>query len=711
MASDLIKLFRVDVLYPLADEKSINDFIASFSYLPWPNFDKKLFVPTVLGTVATFLDIYHVVRDLYESQIKVKTDPRFCASLFEWGNDDPLQDVFLTYFGGYPPRNEISKDYSDFVEKYLRGSRITLATDAQVEPSALKAVTPSTLTAHKLEWERVPDRGSNGVYVGQADDFEDIVNFWNLRAADVEVIFYDPRHQDRLEKVKDAFVGMFSDDEVDLARLQKSMAVWSKDGRIVDLRPFGRLRSVLQRAVGAGTWNGSNLKVARFHLDRSKSILGTVSDDDPIPELAIQLPEKPLFDEPDLRAQKVVVGVFPVGVALEQEESTFQIPYFPALNQFYGRRMYFNSAELRVGGSGPAIITSITTSHLNLRAIRKQELIAEIFKVFGMKAQLSVPGRIASRLIRQMGGIQGCRVFKIRGVRELLDNLTPRDSFDRTRAVCTIGCNDPQTGIPNFSKYKDLYIEYREPGSLRPEDAFLFLLKKKAFQVGLSFTCPHCELEPWVSLDDLTTEIKCEYCANVFLATTQLRDRNWKYRRSGLFGKENNQEGSIPVVLTLQQLDTILNSNKILTTNFTIEPVTAQIERCETDFVLLHQDTFDDKMSIAIGECKTRKEISDEDVRKLSRVADVFEENGVDSYIVFSKLASFTSDEIARCRAAQLANRLRVIMLTNRELEPYFVYEQTIREFEVQSSVNSLEGLAEDTDSIYFHPKPRLKPA
>jgi hypothetical protein len=310
-----------------------------------------------------------------------------------------------------------------------------------------------------------------------------------------------------------------------------------------------------------------------------------------------------------------------------------------------------------------------------------------------------------------MGDIQGCRVFKISGVRTLLQSYGPQKHFERSAAIQTIRECDPQTGVPKFSKYERLFIEPRKHGPLTPEQVFTFLVKKGVFQVGLSLVCPHCELEPWIPLDDVATEVGCEYCGKNFLITPQLRDRNWKYRRSGLFGRENNQEGSVPVVLTLQQLDSTLHDNRIFTTNMLIEPISARIEPCETDFVLIEQGFGSDRVSVAVGECKTRKEISEDDVRKLSLVADVFEENGLDAFIVFSKIDPFTADEIARCRVAQGNFGMRVIMLTNRELEAtYFMYEQTEKEFMIRPSAGYLKGLAESTDIIYFHPRPKPAP-
>jgi hypothetical protein len=710
IAKPLVKLFRVDALYPVAEEGLIEDFIATFPWLPWPSFRKALFVTGEERTIAEFLDIYHVVRHIFEQEIRGKSNPTFSATQFEWDTADPLRDIFLAFLGGYPPKDEIHKDYSDFVSKNLLGKTIQLAIADQVDPVVLKAITPSVLTNYWVEWDASPVRAGDGVYVGEADDFEDIVNFWNLRAADAELIFFDPRHRERLVRFKDAFVEPFSKRTANAPTFEPQMSVWSKEGRDVDLAQF-KLDNVLCNMVSEATWNGFNLKPTRFHIGRSKASFGTITENGQDRELSVQLPEKPFFEDIELHEQKLVASVSSIGLYSTEDESTLKIPFLPILNAFCGRRMYSNSQRIRIEIDGIGIITSVTRNHVNLRSIPKRELISEIFRGFGMNAEVSAPGRIASRLIAQMGGIQGCRVFKIPGVRDLLEAYGPQTPFERTNAIQKIGRCNPNTGVPNFSEYEGLFIESRESGPLKPDHALTFLLKRGVFQVGLTFSCPHCELEPWIPLDDLATEVRCEYCGKAFLTTPLLRDRNWRYRRSGLFGRDNSQEGSIPVVLTLQQLDTIVSMENLFVTNMTIAPITANIEPCETDFVLIEQRFWDERISIAIGECKTRNEISDDDVRKLSLVATALEENGLNCFLVFSKLAAFTAEEIARCRAAQPHHEMRVIMLTDRELEPYFVYERTEQEFQIRSSAISLKNLAECTDSIYFHPKPKAKPA
>jgi len=44
----------------------------------------------------------------------------------------------------------------------------------------------------------------------------------------------------------------------------------------------------------------------------------------------------------------------------------------------------------------------------------------------------------------------------------------------------------------------------------------------------------------------------------------------------------------------------------------------------------------------------------------------------------------------------------RAIMLTDRELEPYFVYERTAKEFDIKGTTVSFEDMAIVTDRVFF---------
>jgi hypothetical protein len=299
-----------------------------------------------------------------------------------------------------------------------------------------------------------------------------------------------------------------------------------------------------------------------------------------------------------------------------------------------------------------------------------------------------------------MGGLDGCRPFKIAGVRNLIENHKPEQSFDRGCAMQTImgkGTTNP------LSNYQYLYIEPREPGSeLTPGSVLSYLLDKGVFRAGLKFDCPNCQLEFWRSLDDAKTHLECEYCGHDFNVASQLKDKAWAFRRSGLFGRNDHQEGAIPVLLTLQQLKRNSIRDTLFSTAMNFRPKGAAIQECESDFVMVRSRNVDHRIEVVIGECKTRSPITADDVRKLATIADTFPSVQYNVYIVFSKLASFSEEEIEIIKSANSKHHMRVIMFTERELEPHFIYERTAKEFDIAQTATSLSDMAVATSRIFF---------
>lgn len=708
-AAQLVRLYEVDALFPAADDPELKAFSQRFSHLRWPVIHEALVIGGFKGKWhATFLDIYHPVRTIYEEEIDGKQEPRLTATLYEWGAGDPLENVLLAQFGAYPSPEEFHLDYGGMVQRNLKGAKVTLPIDGQVPADAFRKLTPSALSRFDLWRDRSPNWDFPGLYVGEANDFGDVVNFWNLRAASVEVLFFDPGHEARLGEMARAYLKLVRERPREDGGFESDLSIWSKEGRNVDLAAFQEAKQIGRVEIRDGLWNGLNLKPPLMYMEDER-VLASRSENDGIPSLTFELREKPFYEGYEVHTQHYVASIEPLAFG-EDEQLTFGYPHLPELNDFY-RGNACLADGIRSGRNGLGVITDVATKTLSIRALRRRSLVTSIFEAFGIKAKVSEAGRIASRLIQQMGGVQGCRVFKIAGVRALIEKYRPFQSFTRSDATQIIGEVDPVTHVPNFARYESLFIEPREGQKLKPHHVFDFMARKNVFRVGLKFTCPNCELEFWTSLDDLGTEVTCEYCGQRFNVTSQLKDGAWAYRRSGLFGREDHQQGAIPVALTLQQLDTVLSSDTTFVTSMTIESSTDSFEACETDLVIVSERGFyEERLGVAIGECKGRGEITEEDVRKLSQVANAFPTDRIAAYIIFSKAAPFTADEIARCRAAQPAGRSRVILLSNRELEPYFVYEWAAKEFLIDSTAISLEDLAKTTHALYFDPKPKPQP-
>jgi len=705
LARALTDIFEVAVLYPVSSTATVDAFIKSFPDLPWPKFERELYIDSPIGKVASFIDVYHPLRSLFEEHIKDKPEPRVSSTLYQWDSVDPLSHILLATFGSYPNRDEIGKDYSGFFVDNLRGQRVEIGKADNLPPDAYGKLTPSALTAFGLDWSGFSPRGDAGFYIGDAGSFDDLINFWNLRAANLDLLFYDLAHKGRLEALKDAYVAELLKRPADPVIGPNRMEFWSRLHEIPNEIDFGHgiIWSVIH---DEGIWNGLNVNPRRVYINE-QSALASVTDSMTRPSLSFQLPSKPFFKDVAFH-QSVMVSVSPLVDPFGQEEFTFRPPHIPELNGYYGRESYLAGREVRSENDGLGIILDLRCNDLTLRALPSRELIVQVFRAFGMRAEPSQAGLIAGRLIKQMGGLQGCRVFKITGVRNLIEKYSSLQAFTRSAAIQIIGQNDPETGQPRFEDFENLFIEQRSNPKLTPEHAFKYLVRNAVFRAGLNLECPYCQLDFWLPLDDIATEVRCELCGNSLNITGQLHDRDWAYRRSGLFGRQDHQEGSVPVVVTLQQIDTIMSDKMIYTTAMKIDPITANVAPCETDFVIVGRNNYQRKTPLAIGECKGRKEITEQDVGNLARIADAFARTRIEPFIVFAKTTSFTQDEIARCQQAQGQYGSRVILLSARELEPYFVYERTEKEFEIRSTAISLEDLARATQNIYFDLRPKM---
>ena len=305
------------------------------------------------------------------------------------------------------------------------------------------------------------------------------------------------------------------------------------------------------------------------------------------------------------------------------------LPRIAELNEYYGFNYHFLGFHVRAQKDGIGIFGHTYSDSLTLHPISPDKVIVELFKVFGIIASLSQPGLLAKRLIAQMGGLQDCRAFKIAGVRNLLKEIGLGADVTRSTSIETIsgikGITDDaekKTKIKEFQdKYGALYIEAREPPyvKLDAHHTFDYLLKKKVFQAGLEIKCPNCLLEFWLHIDDVKAQVNCSYCDHQFNITPMLRDRDWRFRRSGLFSM--NEQGSVPVALLLQQMDTVFHG-LYFATAMNLKPSSADIDSCETDFVILASGSKlgRESQQLVIGECKTTDTIDRDDIDKLAKV-------------------------------------------------------------------------------------------
>jgi hypothetical protein len=714
-ALELVNLFRVDLVLPIGDSPAVRGFASRFSYLINPFFGEGIFINGGKGQRhAQLLDIQNMLihlRDVRDIEAIRKGGVR----IYSWQTDDPLANVFLMQLGSYPTVEETGIDYVDMLAEATYAKEHSIDNGGLLQANMLDFPTIAALSRYRLQAHYGIQNRWNwpGYFVGDAADVGDLISFWNLRATDIPLLFVDSGQIDRYADVIPAWEKRMQDMIAPRSdEWERRLGVWSRKDIDQAGRLLGNLK-LLRCRISMGTWNGLNVRAPMMHFGEA-SALGVFGREGDKPRISFALPEKPFSGDVWFQTQHVVASLSFLGGLYGDEQYTLDPPYVPELNEFYSRTMHFEYNKLRIEPGRVGVIIDAHDHDSFLCALPAAELVERVFEISGYTARLSPAGLIARQLVTQLGGLQGARVFKIPGVRRLLKTHGPMATFTKEAALQLIASKDPQNPNARFADHQNLFIKTRLPGrKLQPDDVFAYLVEKGLFRIGAELKCSNCSMRSWYALDSLKQRVVCELCGREYDATRQLVEGVWDYRRSGILGAEKNAQGAIPVALTLQQLHTTLHG----VSDAEIYSPSLEIERkdggglppCEIDFVWISSRSpflHDRKPAVILGECKDSVAMNFKDVENLRRLADSIPRERFDTFVLLSKLAPFTAEEIDLARTLNDRYRQRAILLTERELEPYRIYERTKKEYPISEYGSTPEDLARVTFEVYFREKP-----
>ena len=729
-ARALVEAFRADLVLPLGASDEVKAFAATFKHLISPFFHDGAFMGEGRDARAQVLDVQNAMafaRDTPEWKEIQDRKPR----VYKWAAEDPLADVFLMQLGAYPGKESVDIDYESMFRAAFEASEVVIENGAALPADIFDYPSISSVSRHRLRrhhsvhsyWDY------HGFYLGDASNLGDLAAFWNLRAADLALLFVDRaqarRYAQEIPVWKKYTAEMLSHRR---ESAHQEYAIWWRREHIGDAgdtaalqEPFG-IEPCTICGVDEYLWNGLNLKPPVMHFGEVAS-LGVLVTEGNKPKVSFGLNDRPYAADPWFHTQHLVASVSFLGGLYGRNDFTLDPPYVPELNEFYARSMHFSYDRLRIESERIGLIVDAADSDSFVYALPTAELFKSVFALAGFTANISPGGLIARQLLAQLGGVQGGRVFKIPGARRLIKTHGPTSSFGKHAALHLIGGKDEGNPEAQFQDHKNLYLEPRERGVLLdPPHVFAYMVGKRLFRIGFNLNCPHCQLPSWFPVDDLRQHVNCQMCGESFDATNQLVGGQWAYRRSGVLGVERNAQGAVPVVLTLQQLDTNMSiglGHGSYSVSLDLTPTTGQLPTpCEIDFAWLMPRRYPERAIVIIGECKDRGQstaqggdggtINSNDIANLRAVADSFPPERFEVYIVLAKLCAFTNEEIELARSLNGEHQLRVIMLTDRELEPYHLFERTEKLFKVDKYGSSPEDLARATVTIFLDPQPLL---
>jgi hypothetical protein len=712
-ACRLIDVFRVDVVFPIGDSDRVKHFPKLFPYLIQPFFNEDIFIgESREHRRAQLLDIHNALVFLRDRpEWRTIKDNRI--RIYSWDAADPLGDIFLLQFGEYPNIDEIGIDYRDI---FLRASNATefridptlpITKDASDHPN-IAFLSRNNLQRHysvEIGWD------TPGFFLGDATNLDDLISYWNLRAADIPLWFVDKHNLERYKDIIPAWERRLREMVTHRRDFDRQVAVWSAlENRDEVRKPFGDLRFVLT-PVSADIWNGRNVRPPMMSFN-TVSTLGAIGQHNgKPPRISFPLGDKPFCGDTWFHTQHLVASVSFIGGLYGDEQHTLVPPFIPELNEFYARAMHFGYNKLRIESERVGLVIDAADTDTFLHALPVADLMERIFDMAGLRSKVSSGGLIVRQLLSRLGGLQGARAFKIPGVRRLLKTHGPMAAFTKKSALELIGSTDSENPDAKFENHADLFFGHRQLDTLlTPGFVFSYLVEKGLFRIGAELTCPSCRMANWIPLDVLKQEVICELCGDQYDTTPQLVAEKWHYRRSGVLGAERNAQGAVPVALTLQQLDT--NLIDVFHTNtyspsLDLAPKTAvDLPPCEVDFVWMISRRYPRKTVVILGECKDQGPVKLEDFAKdienLGRIAGSLPRKRFKTFVLLSKLSPFTADEIHLARNLNDRYRKRVILLTARELEPYHIYERTKLEFKISGYGGTPEEMALATAEMYF---------
>ncbi len=657
----------LDVLYDKYSQKRHAQFIGGLNVLDgtWQ----------LHGRESWCLDLINITDHIWNSRTHAwPADRKGNYVKVDWNVEDPESPLFAVLFGAFPKPNSI---FEQAFTQGLHCDQVSIDSDA-VPSSIIEKRTLIELTTYKLQ-RRGQEARTQGVFVGSGSNFTDLQHYWNLRAAGIPLIFCNI---DNLQRWRN-FV------EVYLETLQRRLQGGSTAG------DFGRYRipifywSVENAAIDAlidslkirGKTSKHNLRARAILLEpvipflQERRTLANVEKERSGYEISCELP--PLtFVDPDNRRVLLqrFVALFSATTEFAFPLHTIRLPAMRDLLEDFGRDILFDPhAAVLQGGSIGLITTSFSCSK-RLFPISYAELMKKVLAHVKIKCEASQSGIVANTIIEQLGGLEGSRVLKIRGVRKLIKAFNANDNFDRGTALKYI------RDAGGIDRFKSLYINGQP---VTADLAFEMLIKKGLVRSGLDLCCVKCRLSNWIPLGRIMEAWTCEYCGETQPIATLLMGPagKWKYRKSGLFAKDNNQEGAIPVLLTLLQVKRLLEYGGFVYSTAVKLSGTNGVD-CEVDLCILqynrHEQASSDiqsKMEIGIGECKDEGGIIDEkDVQNLTKVYHRLNSKDIRCYIIFSKAAdNFTAEEILLFKSLK-KDGIPLILFTNNELEPYEPY-------------------------------------
>lgn len=380
--------------------------------------------------------------------------------------------------------------------------------------------------------------------------------------------------------------------------------------------------------------------------------------DQPIPEgetrmeLRAQEPKITQFDE--YTGHPKFANDFSFRFYGSKEPMAEVLPYgSKELSTAIGRTGYFS---WRFSESGPVFLASRSQDLIFLELPTAEAVMTEWLRERGWLAELSPSGRMATQLVKQLGGTWGI------------------GSLARVEVIKLLSELEKEGGLPLPAVVEKLKSSTDKNNKhFRPEGLLKRLIDIGALLLGVKVQCPVCTRHNWYDVDAIKYQVRCKFCLSDFsLPVHAPRKIAWTYRAHGPFASSNAQ-GAFTVLLLLRFLSG--SHDRGVTPLFSYTAKNGKKE-LEADLTCLYRPSTwrSTRADVVHAECKTFNTFEKVDFERMKFLAEEFPA----SVLIFASLkSSLSKDEVSAIRAIvqtqrrkRLARQLssHVVILTGVEL-------------------------------------------
>jgi len=675
-----IEAFDPDVLVNFSD--TTPDYISSLGLRIikpediWETLDSDRYLSPKYG-----IGVFEIFKKIFDDHFKYKAKYPINVLLPEAPDKHKL--FWSSFLGGELPEkiSNLVKDYYDEPLEINRKPFVPSDINKLIKSNNLF---PRRIVEHDLEHiRRSGGRRSAYAFFMDATKFEDIVDYWNLRATG-RVVLPLPKQYLTEEYFIDFATNFFKQYRRPWGHNEKHCdcvsIVRSKNSTMVEMTDF--VNSINLKPDPSDPSQDPYYSLQHWYPrmwdEWARDKDGIIPDDFYGEGKNIEIPE---FDTLDIKFNPLIPKFADKHVFHGEPRCVNEVSF-----RFYGADQYL--AEIFPKDSGENLLRSIsphsfqdlwrigrhglvkliTDTHTEHWTIPEAEKVVFAWlKDQGWEATPSTPGILAKQIYKKLDG----HIFALSN-KKLLPLL---EYMNGGKAKINGGSSEED----DLQNGRQLPVEQIKENLKKEngQDSLLdYLIEKGVFHAGIKIKCPHCLRKSWFSIHKVDDNIQCPKCLNDYPAIGNIEKGSWCYKTTGPFSVPNHADGSYATLLALN----FFNDHKLNTfkstpaLNFSAKADDGSGREMEADIALFWQDSiYGEKMDgILFAECKTYGEFKSKDFKRMKTLAKEFPGAVIAFTTLRNKLTDYEISEITK-----LTKIGRKFWKSERPINPILILTET----------------------------------